>query len=42
MRDRLAHHYEATDYDAVWATINVDLPRIRAAIESLISERADD
>jgi hypothetical protein len=36
MRDRLAHHYEATDYDAVWATINVDLPRVRAAIAPLL------
>lgn len=42
MRDRLAHHYEATDYDAVWATINVDLPRVRAAIASLLAEAADD
>lgn len=41
MRDRLAHHYEATDYDAVWATINVDLPRVRAAIASLLGEVAD-
>lgn len=32
MRDRLAHHYEATDYDAVWATISVELPRVRVAI----------
>lgn len=40
MRDRLAHHYEATDYDAVWATINVDLPRVRAAIALLLSEVA--
>ncbi|MGO2745727.1 HepT-like ribonuclease domain-containing protein [Microbacterium sp.] len=35
MRDRLAHHCEATDYDAVWDTLNVDLPRVRAAVESL-------
>lgn len=42
MRDRLAHHYEATDYDAVWATINVDLPRVRAAIASLLAEVAGD
>jgi len=42
MRDRLAHHYEATDYDAVWATINVDLPRVRAAIASLLVEATDD
>lgn len=42
MRDRLAHHYEATDYDAVWATINVDLPRVRAAVASLLAGVADD
>lgn len=38
MRDRLAHHYEATDYDAVWATLNVDLPVVRAAIASLLAD----
>ena len=42
MRDRLAHHYEATDYDAVWATINVDLPRVRAAVASLLAGVTDD
>ncbi|HET8926350.1 MAG TPA: HepT-like ribonuclease domain-containing protein [Microbacterium sp.] len=42
MRDRLAHHYEATDYDAVWATINIDLPRVRAAIASVLAEVTDD
>lgn len=41
MRDRLVHHYEATDYDAVWATITVDLPRVRAVIAALLSESAD-
>lgn len=38
MRDRLAHHYEATDYDAVWATLSADLPRVRAAIAPLLAE----
>lgn len=42
MRDRLAHHYEATDYDAVWATINVDLPRVGAAIALLFGDATDD
>lgn len=32
MRDRLAHHYEGTDYGAVWDTIVVDLPTIREYI----------
>ncbi|MGO2049196.1 MAG: HepT-like ribonuclease domain-containing protein [Microbacterium sp.] len=42
MRDRLAHHYEATDYDAVWATLDIDLPRVRAAIASLFTDATDD
>lgn len=28
MRDRLAHHYDGTDYGAVWDTLVVDLPAI--------------
>ncbi|WP_285725911.1 DUF86 domain-containing protein [Psychromicrobium xiongbiense] len=28
MRDRLAHHYEGTDYVPVWDTLVVDLPTI--------------
>lgn len=35
MRDRLAHHYEGTDYGAVWDTLLVDLPRIRAYVAGL-------
>lgn len=35
MRDRLAHHYEGTDYAAVWDTIVVDLPTISGYIQSL-------
>lgn len=35
MRDRLAHHYEATDYEAVWDTLVADLPAISAAVRSL-------
>lgn len=41
MRDRLAHHDEATDYGAVWATLTVDLPRVRAAVAALASDAAD-
>lgn len=37
MRDRLAHQYEATDYDAVWATISFELPRVRAAVAVLVA-----
>lgn len=35
MRDRLAHHYEGTDYEAVWDTMVVDLPTISRHIQSL-------
>lgn len=38
MRDRLAHHYEVTDYGAVWDTLVVDLPVVRAYIESVVGE----
>lgn len=36
MRDRLAHHYESTDYAAVWDTLVVDLPVIREYIVAII------
>ena len=36
MRDRLAHHYEGTDYEAVWDTLVVDLPTIREQIYTII------
>lgn len=35
MRDRLAHHYEGTDYGAVWDTLVVDVPKISAYLQSL-------
>lgn len=35
MRDRLAHHYEGTDYGAVWDTLVGDLPTIRGYIAAL-------
>ncbi|OMH24982.1 hypothetical protein BKD30_06960 [Tersicoccus phoenicis] len=38
MRDRLAHHYESTDYEAIWDTMVVDLPTISRHIESLETE----
>lgn len=38
MRDRMAHHYEGTDYGAVWDTLIVDLPVISGYIQSLSAE----
>lgn len=35
MRDRLAHHYEGTDYGAVWDTLVADLLVIRAYIATI-------
>lgn len=35
MRDRLAHHYEGTDYDAVWDTLVADLPSIKTLIRTI-------
>ncbi|MFF1828738.1 DUF86 domain-containing protein [Paenarthrobacter sp. NPDC058040] len=35
MRDRLAHHYEGTDYEAVWDTLAYDLPSISRYLQSL-------
>ncbi|MFJ4026410.1 DUF86 domain-containing protein [Paenarthrobacter sp. NPDC089989] len=35
MRDRLAHHDEGTDYEAVWDTLMIDLPAIGRYLESL-------
>lgn len=35
MRDRLAPHYEGTDYGAVWDTLVVDLPAIRGYLTRL-------
>lgn len=35
MRARRAHHYESTDYEAVWDTLVVDLPAIVEYLESL-------
>ncbi len=32
MRDRLAHHYEGTDYVVVWSTLTDDLVTIRSYI----------
>lgn len=39
MRDRLAHHYEGTDYDAVWDTLAVDFPAIQAYLRPLVRHR---
>jgi uncharacterized protein with HEPN domain len=41
MRDRLAHHYEGTDYEAVWDTVVVDLPTIRESVAEVLRHYSD-
>ena len=36
MRNRLTHYYEATDYDVVWSTLEVDFPAIGIMIGRLL------
>lgn len=36
MRDRLAHHYEGTDYAVVWSTVTTDFPHLRRLIANVI------
>jgi hypothetical protein len=36
MRNRLTHYYEATDYEIVWSTLEVDFPDISAMIRPLL------
>jgi uncharacterized protein with HEPN domain len=36
MRDRVAHHYWATDREVVWATATVAVPELRAALASAL------
>lgn len=42
MRDRLVHHYEGTDYGAVWDTLVVELPAIRHQIAGLLDDQVTD
>lgn len=36
MRDRVAHHYWATDYDVVWATASDAVPALHRAVVSAL------
>lgn len=37
MRDVLIHNYMGVDLDAVWKVTEVDLPRLRRAVEELLA-----
>src|SRR5260370_23508271 len=40
MRDRVAHHYWATDRDVVWATATVAVPELRATLAAALAHLA--
>ena len=37
MRDRLTHDYFGVDLDLVWTTVEQELPRLKAAADTLLS-----
>jgi uncharacterized protein with HEPN domain len=39
MRDRLAHKYALLDKAMVWAVVEHELPRLRAAVETILKRR---
>lgn len=38
MRDKLAHDYLGVDLDAVWSTVNTDIPALKEQIADILSE----
>ncbi len=36
MRDRVAHHYWATDRDVVWTTATIAVPELRRALDAAL------
>jgi uncharacterized protein with HEPN domain len=40
MRDRVAHHYWATDREIVWATATVAVPELRVALAAALEALA--
>jgi uncharacterized protein with HEPN domain len=38
MRDKIMHHYFGVDYEAVFETVRVDLPVLKQAIRTILSE----
>ena len=41
MRDRVAHHYWATDREVVWATVSVAVPELRRALAAALERLGD-
>jgi uncharacterized protein with HEPN domain len=42
IRNKLIHEYFDVDWDVVWGTVQVDLPRLRQQIEALLIQHRDD
>ena len=42
MRNRLAHAYRSTDQEIVWDVISQKIPTLRAALERLLPDEADN
>ncbi|MHB1073572.1 MAG: HepT-like ribonuclease domain-containing protein [Gemmatimonadaceae bacterium] len=42
MRDRVAHHYWATDREVVWATATVAVPGLRRALAAALKRLGDE
>ncbi len=38
MRDKLTHAYFSTDYELVWKTVTVVLPKFRAGIQKILEK----
>lgn len=36
MRNRLTHYYEGTDYDVLWATVEIDFPQVNGSVRRLL------
>ena len=42
MRDKLIHAYFSVDYELVWETIKVEIPRVKPKIERILRELEED
>jgi uncharacterized protein with HEPN domain len=36
MRNRLVHGYDAVDFDVLWNTVKIDLPRLIDGLERIL------
>jgi uncharacterized protein with HEPN domain len=38
MRNKIVHGYFDTDYEVVWATIKIDIPKLKPLIEQILKD----